>query len=78
MLNSIFDSVRVRMEKTLTSLTSELTKLRTGRAHPSLLDHVMVNYYGTPTALNQVASISVEEGRTLNITPWEKKSCARY
>ncbi|OOY41570.1 ribosome recycling factor, partial [Solemya velum gill symbiont] len=50
----------------------ELSKIRTGRAHPSLLDHLSVSYYGNPTPLNQVANISVEDSRTLSIQPWEQ------
>lgn len=61
-----------RMKKSIESLKSELTKLRTGRANVSILDHIAVDYYGTPTPLSQVASISVLDARTLSVTPWEK------
>lgn len=61
-----------RMKKTIDSLRVELTKLRTGRAHPSLLDHVMVSYYGNDMPLSQVASITAADARTLLVTPWEK------
>lgn len=61
-----------RMKKAIDALHNELAKLRTGRAHPSLLDHVKVNYYGTETSLSQVASVTVGDARTLIITPWEK------
>lgn len=64
--------VETRMKKSLDALQAELTKLRTGRAHPSLLDHVMVSYYGKDTPLSQVAGISVADARTLTVTPWEK------
>lgn len=60
------------MGKSVDSLKSELTKLRTGRAHTSLLDHIMVEYYGSQVPLNQVANISVSDARTLTVQPWEK------
>jgi len=60
------------MGKSIESLKSELTKLRTGRAHTSLLDHITVDYYGNETPLNQVATVSVAEARMLTVTPWEK------
>lgn len=65
-------SVEARMKKSVESLKGELTKLRTGRANTSLLDHITVEYYGNPTPLSQVASVSVQDARTLAITPWEK------
>jgi len=61
-----------RMDKSIAALRQELTKLRTGRAHTSLLDHVMVDYYGTATPLNQVSNVNVEDSRTLTVSPWEK------
>jgi ribosome recycling factor len=61
-----------RMNKSVASLRQELTKLRTGRAHTSLLDHVTVEYYGSEVPLNQCANINVEDSRTLAVTPWEK------
>ncbi len=76
MVNDTITQSKQRMQKCVESLKTELTKLRTGRAHPSLLDHIMVDYYGNPTALNQVASISVEGARSLVITPWEKNMVA--
>jgi ribosome recycling factor len=60
------------MSKSLEALKTELTKVRTGRAHPSLLDHLKVMYYGTLTPLSQVANINVEDARTLSIQPWEQ------
>ena len=60
------------MEKSIEALKGELAKIRTGRANPSILDHVVVSYYGNDTPLNQVANISVEGGRALMVTPWEK------
>jgi ribosome recycling factor len=61
-----------RMDKSLAALGNAFTRLRTGRAHPGLLDGIMVDYYGTPTALSQIANIGVEDNRTLTVTPWEK------
>lgn len=68
----IKSNAEARMKKAIEALHGELAKLRTGRAHPSLLDHVMVPYYGNETPLSQVASISVADARTLLVTPWEK------
>ncbi len=72
MINNIFKDAKARMEKSIEALKSELAKLRTGRAHPSLLEHIMVSYYGNPTPLNQVANVAIENSRTLIVTPWEK------
>ena len=60
------------MDKSVNSLKSDFTKIRTGRAHTSLLDHITIEYYGSQTPLNQVANVNVEDSRTLTITPWEK------
>lgn len=76
MINEIINDTKVRMEKSIASLKSELSKLRTGRAHPNLLEHIKVNYYNVETPLNQVANISVEDARTLMVTPWEKSMVA--
>src|SRR5210317_458574 len=62
----------VRMSKSVAALQTELTKIRTGRAHTSLLDHITVEYYGSQVPLNQAANIGVEDSRTLTVTPWEK------
>ena len=64
------------MQKTIASLNNEFKKIRTGRANPSILDDIKVDYYGSPTPINQAASISVEEGRTLTIAPWDKSLIA--
>ncbi len=72
MIDDIKKDVSERMSKSVEALKTELSKVRTGRAHPSLLDHIMVSYYGTPTPLNQVASVNVEDARTLSIQPWEQ------
>ena len=61
-----------RMSKSIEALKHEFSKIRTGRAHPSLLDQINVSYYGTESSLSQVANIAVEDARTLTITPWEK------
>ena len=62
----------VRMSKSVAALNTELTKIRTGRAHTSLLDHITVEYYGSQVPLNQAADVGVEDSRTLTVTPWEK------
>jgi len=72
MINEIIKDADTRMQKSIESLKNELAKIRTGRAHPSLLEHIMVDYYGSDTPLSQVASIGVEDARTLTITPWER------
>ena len=69
--NMILD-LEDKMQKTIASLNNEFKKIRTGRANPSILDDIKVDYYGSPTPINQAASISVEEGRTLTISPWDK------
>ncbi|MDX1334745.1 MAG: ribosome recycling factor, partial [Gammaproteobacteria bacterium] len=61
-----------RMGKSVESLKTEMSKIRTGRAHTSLLDHVMVEYYGSDVPISQVANIAIEDSRTLTVTPWEK------
>ncbi|VAW93368.1 Ribosome recycling factor [hydrothermal vent metagenome] len=72
MINEILDDADTRMSKSAESLRQELTKVRTGRAHPSLLDHITVDYYGSQVPLSQVANISVQDSRTLSISVWEK------
>jgi len=72
MINEIQKDTKERMLKSVESLRGEFVKIRTGRAHPSLLDHIMVSYYGSDMPLNQVASITVGDPRTLVVTPWEK------
>jgi ribosome recycling factor len=62
-----------RMSKSVAALNQELTKIRTGRAHTSLLDHITVEYYGSQVPLNQVSNVNVEDSRTLTVTPWEKE-----
>ncbi len=72
MIEELKKDAEVRMGKSVEALKSELTKLRTGRAHTSLLEHIMVEYYGSEVPINQVANISVSDARTLTVTPWEK------
>ena len=72
MLNDIKKDADLRMDKSIGAFEQELKKLRTGRAHTSLLDHVMIEYYGSEVPLNQVSGIGVEDARTLTVTPWEK------
>jgi ribosome recycling factor len=72
MLDDLMKDARERMAKCVTTFQADLKKLRTGRAHPSLVEHLKVDYYGSDVPLQQVASIAVEDGRTLVISPWEK------
>jgi ribosome recycling factor len=72
MLEDIKKDARERMGKCVQNFQADLKKLRTGRAHPSLIEHLKVDYYGSEVPLQQVASIAVEEGRTLVVSPWEK------
>jgi ribosome recycling factor len=72
MIEDLKKDAATRMKKSIESLVQDLTKLRTGRAHTSLLDHIMVPYYGTDTPLNRVANVGVIDARTLSVTPWEK------
>ena len=72
MINDIKTQTEGRMQKSIESFQSELAKLRTGRAHPSLLEHITIDYYGVETPLSQVASITISDARTLSISPWEK------
>ena len=72
MLEDLKKDARERMAKCVSNFQADLKKLRTGRAHPSLVEHLKVDYYGSEVPLQQVASIAVEDGRTLVISPWEK------
>ncbi len=76
MIEDIKKEAKARMRKTIESLGQDLAKIRTGRAHPSLLDHVLVDYYGSEMPISQVASINVEDARTLTVTPWEQRMVA--
>ncbi len=72
MIDDIKTDATTRMGKSVEALVHELAKVRTGRAHPSLLDHIRVDYYGSETPLSQVANINSEDARTLTVTPWDK------
>jgi ribosome recycling factor len=72
MLNDIKNEATGRMQKCIQNFQGDLKKLRTGRAHPSLIEGLKVDFYGNETPLNQVANIAVEDGRTLVVTPWDK------
>lgn len=72
MLASIKKDANERMKKSLDALRAELAKIRTGRAHPSLLEHIHVDYYGSEVPLSQAASVSIEDPRTLTVNPWDK------
>lgn len=76
MIDDITQDAKARMAKSVETLRHELTKLRTGRAHTSLLDHITVDYYGSEVPLKQVANVNVEDARTLVVTPWEKQMVA--
>jgi len=73
MIDEIIADAKKRMQKSVVSLEEAFKKIRTGRAHPSILDSVMVSYYGTDAPLSQLANVNVEEGRSLLISPWEKQ-----
>lgn len=74
MINEIKLDAKQRMEKTVEALRSQISKVRTGRAHPSILDSVTVNYYGVETPLKQLANITIEDSRTLALTVFDKSS----
>lgn len=73
MIADIKKTAEQKMKKTVEALKTDLGKVRTGRAHTGLLDHVMVDYYGNPTPLPQVANVTLLDGRTIGVSPWEKK-----
>ncbi len=72
MLQDIIKDANTRMDKTIASFKLDLQKIRTGRAHPSLLDHIRVDYYGTQTAIPKAANVTIEDSRTLTVTAWDK------
>lgn len=73
MINEIVKDAEGRMKKSVEALVENFKKIRTGRAHPSILDSITVSYYGSDVPIQQVANVSVEDARTLTIIPWEKK-----
>lgn len=72
MISDIKKTVEQKMNKSLETLKVDFSKVRTGRAHPGILDHVMVAYYGNPTLLTQVANVTLIDNRTIGVQPWEK------
>jgi ribosome recycling factor len=73
MIPELKKTTEQKMGKSIEAFKADLTKVRTGRAHTGLLDHVMVDYYGTPTLINQVAKVTLMDSRTIGVTPFEKK-----
>jgi len=73
MIVDVKKTAEQKMKQTLETLKGDLGKVRTGRAHAGLLDHVMVDYYGTPTPIAQVANVTLVDARTIGVSPWEKK-----
>jgi len=76
MIKEIHNDADERMNKTLATLEDQFSKIRAGRAHPSLLEQIQVEYYGAIVPINQVSNISAEDSRTLKVTPWEKDMVA--
>ena len=76
MIKEIHNDADERMNKTLATLENQFSKIRAGRAHPSLLEQIQVEYYGAIVPINQVSNISAEDSRTLKVTPWEKDMVA--
>lgn len=77
MIADVKKNAEQKMQKSLESLKSDLGKVRTGRAHTGILDHVMVDYYGNPTPINQVANVNLIDARTIGVQPWEKPMIAK-
>jgi ribosome recycling factor len=73
MIADVKKTAEQKMKKTVDTLRTDLAKIRTGRAHAGLLDHIMIDYYGTPTPVSQVASVTLLDARTIGVTPWDKK-----
>src|SRR4249920_1206285 len=71
-INKILHDTEASMQKALNHLEAELVKIRAGKANPTMLDGIMADYYGNPTAINQIANISVLDARTISVQPWEK------
>ncbi len=77
MLNDLKKNAEQKMQKSLDALKNDLGKIRTGRAHTGLLDHVMVEYYGSMVAVNTVANVTLGDARTINVQPYEKSMIAK-
>jgi len=73
MIADVKKTAEQKMKKTLDTLKGDLGKVRTGRAHPGILDHIVVDYYGTPTPIAQVANVTLIDSRTIGVSPWDKK-----
>jgi ribosome recycling factor len=71
-MQKVKKDAEARMRKSIDSFKTEIAKLRTGRANPAILDHIRIDYYGSPMSINQVANVNALDARTLTITPWEK------
>lgn len=76
MIADVKKSAEHKMQRTLEALKTDLGKVRTGRAHTGLLDHVMVDYYGTPAPISQTSNLTLQDARTILVTPWDKKMTA--
>ncbi|MBQ7625942.1 MAG: ribosome recycling factor [Rhodocyclaceae bacterium] len=77
MLNELQQSTTQKMQRSVDALKTDLAKIRTGRAHTGLLDHVMVEYYGSDVPINQVANVTLIDARTIGVQPWEKPMVAK-
>ncbi|HLF39638.1 MAG TPA: ribosome recycling factor [Burkholderiales bacterium] len=73
MIADVKKTAEQKMRKTVEALKTDLAKIRTGRAHTGLLDHIMVDYYGTPTPIPQVGNVTLLDARTIAVSPWDKK-----
>ncbi|MFN8769517.1 MAG: ribosome recycling factor [Neisseriaceae bacterium] len=76
MINEIKKTAESKMQKSIENYKSNLSKIRTGRAHAGLLDHIHIDYYGSPMAINQISTITVSDARTITVQPWEAKMAA--
>ena len=77
-MKEVFQAAEHKMDKTVQVLTHEYASIRAGRANPGVLDKIMVDYYGTPTPINQLAAVSVTEARTLTVQPWDVSVAVSY
>src|SRR5262245_58407929 len=73
MIADVKKTAEQKMKKTVDTLKTDLAKVRTGRAHAGLLDHIVIDYYGTPTPIAQVGNVTLVDARTIGVTPWDKK-----
>lgn len=71
-ISEVKSTTEAKMDQSIVAFRNNLTKIRTGRANPALLDHLMVDYYGNPTPINQVANVALLDARTISVQPWEK------